>query len=76
MGIPESLQLVYLASYIPVVPSIASLYRVLYLTHENEKTESDKTESGKQKNESEYYHRGIVSENIQNVVLLVIPPIS
>ena len=74
-GIPERLQLTYLTSYIPVVPSIASLNWVLYLTYENTKTESDKTESGKQKNESEYYHRDIVSDCIQNVVLLIIPPI-
>lgn len=71
-GIPGKLQFPYLTPYIPVVPSVAPLNRVLYFSYENTKTESDKTESGKQKNEREYYHRGIVSDDIQNVVLIII----
>lgn len=74
-GIPGKLQFPYLTSYSSVVPSVALLHRVLYFSYENTKAESDKAESGKQKNEREYYHRGIVSECIQNVVLLIIPPI-
>lgn len=74
-GIPGKLQFPYLTSYIPVVPSVALLHRVLYFSYENIKTESDKAESGKQKNEREYYHRGIVSDCIQNVVLMVITSI-
>jgi hypothetical protein len=74
-GIPGKLQFPYLTPYIPVVPSVAPLNRILYLSDENIKTESYKTESGKQKNEREYYHRGIVSDDIQNVVLIIIPPI-